>query len=124
MKTLVGLLFLSFSLASFAQSLSMNCASAKGDLLTVTSLGENDALEVKINNKRVNLAHYDDFSKGKIFVSKDGYSVFEWQTYLEKNSKGNWSLNRYWYCNSYYFEEKCATDELVLEQSTLLKCNL
>jgi hypothetical protein len=124
MKTLVSLSFLIFSLSSFAQSLNMNCASAKGDLINVTGLSEQNVLEVKVNNKRTNLANYNDFAQGKIFVMKDGYSVFEWQTYLEKNSKGNWSLNRYWFCNSYYFEEKCATDELVLEESTLLKCNL
>ena len=124
MKTLVSLSFLIFSLSSFAQSLNMNCASAKGDLISVTGLSEQNVLEVKVNNKRTNLANYNDFAQGKIFVMKDGYSVFEWQTYLEKNSKGNWSLNRYWFCNSYYFEEKCATDELVLEESTLLKCNL
>jgi hypothetical protein len=124
MKTFFGLLILTCSLSSFAQSLNMNCASSKGDLISVTSLGEHSALEVKVNNKRVGMAHYDDFSQGKIFVGKDGYSVFEWQTYLERSAKGKWSLNRYWYCNSYYFEEKCATDELVLEDSSALKCNL
>ena len=117
-----ALLLLVISFSSQAANTVLTCATPKGDLITVSSTKDDYVFYLKLNGEIKNTVSPQNIAEGKMLLGKDGYSVFEWQTYVEKNTKGEWHLNRYWFCDSTYFEEKCAVDELRLEQSTKLNC--
>jgi len=111
------------SFNAFAQVEELTCQSMTFKEIRVIALEDHNLTMVKVNGVSLPVQTYDSF-RGNMILVKEDYqgATQQFKTYLEKKSKNRYVLNHYKFCDSYFEEERCAQDELILLDSEEANC--
>ncbi len=119
--SLFVLSFISFS--AFAQVDELNCKTKSFKEIRVIALEDHNLTMVKVNGESLPVQPYTAFKEMMILIKSEYLGVTQqFKTYLEKSAQDSYVVNHYKFCDSYYEEEKCAADELILLDSESATC--
>lgn len=119
-----GLFVLSLlCVSAFAQVEELNCQTKNIKEIRVIALEDHNLTMVKVNGVSLPIQSYQAFKENMILIKSESLGVTQqFRTYLEKSAQNQYVVNRYKFCDSYYEEEKCAQDELILLDSETANC--